>query len=185
MTGDVTGGMASGATGTTTGTTTGRTTGGASYADRVARCQLVIGGIAVAVGALGLFLASDLGFTDPAGALLGWGDYELKFMAYNPLGALLTVAVGALGVAAGVTRRQPPAIAAAAISALMVVQVLVQWRPEGENLLGGSGRNLGFDLLLVVGFATTAALARVADRVDAGGPIPDGPIPDRPTPESS
>ena len=116
-------------------------TGGRSYADRVSRAQVVIGGIAVAVGALGLFLARELGFTDPAGALIGWGDYELKYMAYNPLGALLTVAVGALGVAAGVTRRQALAIVAAAVSALMALQVLVQWRPDGDNLLGGSDKH--------------------------------------------
>ena len=148
-------------------------TGGRSYADRVSHAQVVIGGITVAVGALGLFLARELGFTDPAGALIGWGDYELKYMAYNPLGALLTVAVGALGVAAGVTRRQALAIVAAAVSALMALQVLVQWRPDGDNLLGGSGRNLGFDLLLALGFATTAALAHVAARVDADRPTPD------------
>lgn len=139
---------------------------GRPYADRVARAQIVLGAVTLAVGALGLFLARDLEWTEPAGALLGWADLEIKLMSYNPLGALVTMAVGAVGLAAGLTRRNALAWTTAAVGGLLAVQVLIQWRPEGDNLFGATGRNLAFALVLVAGFGTTAVLARLAPRIE-------------------
>lgn len=144
--------------------------GGRSYADRVARAQIVLGVITVAVGLVGLFLARDLDFADTAGVLIGWGDLELKFMAYNPLGAAVTIAVGALGVAAGVSRRAVIAWAVSVLGAAMALQVVLQWRPDGDNVLAASGRNLGFALFICIGFAATALLARVAPTIDDADP---------------
>lgn len=145
-----------------------------TYAARVARSQITIGIIAIVVGALGLFLSRDVEFATKAGSTIGWGDYELGFMRYNPLSALLTIGVGALGVLSGVLRRATPAIVAAAVSGLMALQVLVQWRAGAEsNLLAGTGRNFAFSVFLLVGMGATALFARLATRVDAATGRPD------------
>lgn len=162
---------------------TGGPAAGATYGARVARAQVVIGVVAVVVGSVGLFLARDLDLTGSTGALVGWADLELKFMSYNPLGALLTVGVGVLAILAGGLRRPLVALVGVVMSAAMALQVLLQWRADGDNLLGGTGRNLGFDLFLLCGLATTVALARVAPRLDA--PRTPGPAPAGLTPEGT
>ncbi len=145
-----------------------------THGARVARAQVVIGVVAVVVGAVGLFLARDLELTASTGALVGWADLELKFVSYNPLGALLTVAVGVLAILAGGLRRPVVAGIGAVVSGAMALQVLLQWRVDGDNLLGATGRNLGFDLFLLFGLATTTALAQVAPRLDGRRfPAPD------------
>ncbi|MBA3606334.1 MAG: DoxX family membrane protein [Acidimicrobiia bacterium] len=77
------------------------------------RALTIVGCVAAAVGALGLFVArsvsfagsevallgSDAGFTGEDGAIIR--RWELKFVWFNPLWALLTIAFGALLVIGG------------------------------------------------------------------------------------
>ena len=143
-----------------------------SYLQRIAHGQIALGALAVAFGAIGLFLTRSQDWTDARGAETGAPRYELHLMPFNRLGALLAVALGALGLAAGLARRPALGWLAAAGWTLLAFQVLVQWRAGSDNPLATTGQNLSFDMLMTVGFATTALLARHASAVADGGPEP-------------
>lgn len=117
------------------------------------RGALLIGMVGVGVGALGLFVGRNVDFAASRGAILGWEKGELKLLWVTPLGALLTLALGALAVVGALLHRRVLGIAAAAGFALMTVQVLVQWRGTDGGVLGGTGANLAFWGMLAAGIA--------------------------------
>jgi hypothetical protein len=125
--------------------------------DRVQRTQLVWSAVVIAAGVIGLVISRHLPLTDPQGTHTGWPRYELYLMTYNRLGALVTIALGLLGVVAGVTRRPVLAWITCAAFVVLVVQALVQWRQAAtDNLLASSGQSLSFALASVFVYSVTA-----------------------------
>ncbi len=141
--------------------------------DRLARAQVVLGAVGVVVGLAGLWQARDVAFTADRGVIVGWGSYELAFMRFNKLGALIVIALAGIGLVAGLLRRPVLGWIPAAGFALVALQVLVQWRPDGTNLLGAHGSNLGFALAMALGFGVTAALSGLADSAPEPAPATD------------
>lgn len=125
-----------------------------TLSERLRRGQLTLGVLGVVVG-----LAALLKARGGSSVMLGWQSFELRLMSYNRLGALLTVALSAVGLAAALVRRPSLAWIPAVGFGLLALQVAVQWRTTGSNLVGSQGSNLGFALLLALGSATTAALS--------------------------
>ena len=96
------------------------------------RALVTVGAVAAVVGVLGLYVArsisfagneaallgSDAGFVDDAGALVR--RWELKFLFFNPLWAILTILLGLLLVG-GARRALAAWIGAAGFTALAVV----------------------------------------------------------------
>ncbi len=124
------------------------------------RYQLAWGTAGTIAGLFGLFHSRGLSFTSARGAETGLPHYELHWMTYNRLGALVAVGLAALGAVAGATRKPALAGIAAAGFALVGLQTLVQWRTgHGDNLLGSTGPTLGFSVALMLAFAITALLA--------------------------
>jgi hypothetical protein len=109
------------------------------------RAQLLLAGVSVAVGLGGLIAALDLSFTENEGAiLLGLG------VSFNPLGALVLVALAALaGVGVLLGLRSVVLIAAAGF-ALGALQVVIQFGRD-TNWLGTRGSNLSFFLACSIG----------------------------------
>ena len=112
------------------------------------RAATVIGAVAVVVGVAGLIAARSTGFSAHQGARLGWAKGELKWLWFNPLSAILTIALGLLAIVALRVRQTIFAWAAVAGFTLMALQVLLQWRyNDGKwsgGFLGGTGPNLAF-----------------------------------------
>ncbi len=129
---------------------------------KINRFQVVLGAVAIFFGAVGFYLARDLDFQASIGAETGFPGYEIHLMPFNRLGALLIIAVGVIGLVAGLIRQPTLGYVAAAASLLLALQVVVQWRDKQANALGTAGQNLSFDLLLAIGFGLTALLARYA-----------------------
>ncbi len=134
--------------------------------ERLRGIQRVIAIVCLGAGLVGLNRAGAVAFTADRGALIAWPRYEMYFMTYNRLGALVVLALGAVGLAAAITRRQLFAWVATGGFALLVLQVLVQWRPDATNWFGASGANMSFSLAASLGFGVTAALARAFDGID-------------------
>lgn len=134
-----------------------------SARDRLARAQTVLGVVGVVIGLAGLWQARNIAFAADEGGIVGWGSYELYFMRFNKLGALVVIILAGIGLLAGIVRRPVLGWIPAAGFALVALQVVVQWRPDGANLLGGHGSNLGFALAMAIGFGATAVLARLVD----------------------
>ena len=96
------------------------------------RALFTVGAVAAVVGVLGLYVArsisftgdeaallgSDAGFVDAAGALVR--RWELKFLFFNPLWALLTIVLGLLLIG-GVRRTLAAWVGAAGFAVLAVV----------------------------------------------------------------
>jgi hypothetical protein len=126
---------------------------------RSGRAMRSTGIVAVVVGALGLFVARSIDFTGKAAALLGSDAgfanadggvtrrWELKFLFFNPLWALLTVACGVLLIAG--SRKAVLAYVAAAGFAALAVAVLFQqtfdyMRDDGAVQKVSTGTNMAF-----------------------------------------
>lgn len=104
-------------------------------AGRRQRATTWVGGLATAIGVAGLWVArsmdfvggevallgSDAGFVDDQGQLVR--RWELKFAWFNPMWALLTIAIGALALAA--VRLPGARLAAGAMSAVLAVVILL------------------------------------------------------------
>lgn len=129
------------------------------------------GGIVAALAGVWALIKMD-GFNAPLGGLLGntWG--ELKFMRFNGLGALVLLVIGGLALAAGQTKRRELGLAAAVLSALVVVLGIVQWRTtvtgvEDGGLLGIEGGAIGFSLGLTLLFGQSWWLGAVPAAADS------------------
>ena len=122
----------------------------------VSRAVTVLGAVAVAVGVCGLIAAHGVSFSAKQGALLGWAKGELKILWFNPLAALITIALGVVALLGIRLAQRPLVLAAAAGFALMALQVLVQWRYNGGlwtgGILGGTGGNLALWAMFAIGF---------------------------------
>ncbi len=138
---------------------------------KISRFQVVLGGLAAFFGAVGFYLARDIDFQAPVGVETGFPTYELHLMPFNRLGALMILAVGIVGLVAGLIRKPSIGYLAAVLSLLLALQVVVQWRDKQANALGTAGQNLTFALLLALGFGVTAVLDRFAPEVEAVGPV--------------
>ncbi|MBI2704873.1 MAG: hypothetical protein HYX32_06240 [Actinobacteria bacterium] len=127
----------------------------------IVRFQLVLCLVGLAAGGLGLWVARDVDVTASTGGQIGWRAYEINLMTYNKLGALVTLALVVVGLVGVFALRPAIAFLPGAGFAVLAVQVLVQWRPDGGNLLASSGTNLSFALAMAIGFVATAWLSLV------------------------
>jgi TQO small subunit DoxD len=132
------------------------------------RAQMVLGGVAVVVGVLGLIVARSNDFAAKQGSLLGWKFGELKVLWFNPLSALLTIALGVVIVAGGVLGQRALALGGAAGFAALSVLVALLWR-DGQSgwtggFLGATGGNMAFWAALAIGTAAVLGVFRRADR---------------------
>ncbi len=131
-----------------------------SLLEKLSRYQVAWGTVGLIAGLFGLFHSRGLAFTWARGAETGLPHYELHWMTYNTLGALVAVALAAIGGAAGATRRPALGWVPAAGFALIALQTLLQWRTgKGDNLFGSTGPTFGFSIALMLAFAATAFLA--------------------------
>jgi uncharacterized membrane protein YphA (DoxX/SURF4 family) len=124
-------------------------------AEAARRAQVVLGAVAVGVGALGLVVARSTDFAGKQGALLGWKFGELKVLWFNPLSALLTIALGAAIIAGGVLHQRVLSLAGGAGFAILTLLVALLWR-DGRTgwtggFLGATGGTMGFWLALSIG----------------------------------
>ena len=124
------------------------------------RSLLVLGGAAVTVGVAGVIAAANSPFTNKSGSLVGQESYELKFLRFNLLSALLCIAMGAIALVGWKLRRAIPVWIAAGLAFAACLQVVVQWRSENGvetgGILGGTGGTLAWWLLLAIGFGVLA-----------------------------
>ena len=127
--------------------------------ERAARYQIAFGLVGTAAGVIGFYRARDLDLVAAKGAALGFPSYELSLMTYNRLGAIVATVLALLGLAAGLSRRSRLGWIAALGFAVIVVQGILQVRPEGDNVFGTSGQTIAFSLALALGFAVTARVA--------------------------
>jgi hypothetical protein len=109
------------------------------------RTQLLLSGISLAVGLGGLVVARDLSFTESQGQiLLGLG------VSFNPLGALVLLALSALAATGALLGSRSVLLSAATGYALGGLQVMIQFGRD-TNWLGTRGSNLSFYLALAIG----------------------------------
>jgi uncharacterized membrane protein YphA (DoxX/SURF4 family) len=124
------------------------------------RFGTVLGIGALIVGVAGLWTARSVDFTGRRGAMLGWANGELKFLWFNPLSALLTMAVAGVALLGLRTARREVVWVAAASSAVMAAYVALVWRYRSGDwtggVLGATGPNLAFWGMLALGFAVCA-----------------------------
>lgn len=128
--------------------------------DKLCRYQLVWGVVGVVAAVFGLFHSRGLPFTSAHGAETGLPHYELHWMTYNRLGALVALVFAVIGLAGGAMRRPALGWVAAAGFAFVSLQTLVQWRSGGgSNVFGSTGPTMAFSVAMVLVFAVTAAIA--------------------------
>ena len=144
-----------------------------NLSSRLSRVQLTLGGVGLVVGLVGLVQARHVAFRADTGVVLGWPDYELRLMGVNQFGALLILVLAGVGLLAGLVHRPVLAWLSSAGFALLAVQVLLQWRETGTNLVASVGSNLGFALMMAIGFAVTSGLVGRAAEFDEAQPVID------------
>jgi thiosulfate dehydrogenase [quinone] large subunit len=153
-------------------------------AARARRASTVVGAIAIGIGAIGLFVARSVSFAGERVALLGSDAgfvndegllvrrWELKFVWFNPLWAMLTIVLGAL-VVVGVRQRWASRVAAAGFAVLALVVLLVQHvdyvRDDGSVQVVSTASNVAMwvGLALAVGLLDRS-MRRGADIVEPG-----------------
>lgn len=127
------------------------------------RARIALGSVAMTVGLIGWIVVRSSSFTADPGVMIGFNRWELKVLWFNQLSAILTLVLGAILLASGISRRRGLAIIPAVVFGLMCLQVLVQWRvtPDGvkSGFLGGTGATFGFWLMLCLGAVGTLAPA--------------------------
>lgn len=148
------------------------------------RASTVIGATAIGIGAIGLFVARSVSFAGERVALLGSDAgfvndegvlvrrWELKFVWFNPLWAMLTIVLGAL-VVVGVRQRWASRVAAAGFAVLAFVVLLVQHvdyvRDDGSVQVVSTASNVamwgGLALAVVL---LDRSMRRGADVVESG-----------------
>ena len=131
--------------------------------DKAHRQQLVWGVVGVLAGFVGLLISNKLAFTSPHGKEVGFGHYELHFMTYNPLGAIVAIILSGIGILAGVLRTPLLAWIASAGFAVVALQTLIQWRGgSSSNVLGSGGATLAFSMAMLLLYGVTAFLTSMA-----------------------
>jgi uncharacterized membrane protein YphA (DoxX/SURF4 family) len=95
-----------------------------------------VGAALVLSGVLGLYAARDKGFFAEQGSRVGW-KYETNFLWFNLFSAVVTLVLGALLVFASFAKVKALVLVPGAVSALLVVQVLFQWRYNQGQWTGG------------------------------------------------
>jgi len=117
------------------------------------RAFVVLGAIAVVVGAIGWFLARDVGFATRQVALFGFAKMELKLLWFNGLAAVLTIAFGAALILAA--RIRIVGLVAAIGFAVMALVALLQenWSnvSVGAPAIIGTAPNAAFWAMFAVG----------------------------------
>jgi hypothetical protein len=118
------------------------------------RASLVLSGVSLVLGLGGLVVARELAFTADRGEIiLGLG------VSFNPLGALLTVALSIVAISGALLGSHPVLLAAAGGYAVAAVQVVAQFGRD-TNWLGTRGSNLSMCLALAVGLWSLVWLDR-------------------------
>ena len=84
-----------------------------------ARAQTVLGAVAVIAGVVGVLVSLGKDFADKQPGRIESAPFDLRFMTYNTLSALITLALGALTIFAAKKRNRQLALAAAAAFALL------------------------------------------------------------------
>ena len=115
---------------------------------KIHRFQVTLGALAAFFGLVGFYLARNIDFTASVGVGSGSADYEIRLMPFNRLGALLILAVGVIGLVAGLTRKPTIGYAAAGGGSLHPANLLMLIFPD---LFGAS--NFDRDLWGPPGFA--------------------------------
>lgn len=131
---------------------------------------MILVAIVLAVGIAGLFYARNLQFTEPEGALVYPAPDDFfwaRQFRFNPLGALLTIAVGGIALVGAVTRQRAVTLVAAASSFLAAVFMVIDLR-GGEPLLAGRGGNVSLLLVLALGLAALELTPSVPPAPAAG-----------------
>lgn len=129
------------------------------------RAQTILGSVAVIAGVIGVLVSVGKGFADKAPGQIESAPFDLRFMAYNYLSALITVVLGVLTIVAARRRAKPLGLAVAAAFGVLALQTVLQWRTTSGNFLGSSGTNLSFALMLAAGIAVTALAGRPMARL--------------------
>ena len=131
--------------------------------DRVRRVELLVAAVALAAGALALLFARDLAFTSAQGARVG------SLFSLNPLGALLTIALAVLALAAAASRAHR-LVQAAGAGFLVAAAVQLAQSGRATNWLGG--RPSTFSLLLAVAAGLIVLGGAQSAYVRSGGERP-------------
>lgn len=124
------------------------------------RAQVALATAAIAVGLLGVIRAADIGFSVTESVPLidsRWVDGPL--LTFNQSGALVTAALGAVGLFGALTRVRLITWTAVAGFALVALQVLLQFG-RASNLLGSNGSNLAFALAASLGLLALSFVVR-------------------------
>ena len=117
------------------------------------RAFIVLGTIAVVVGAIGLFLARNVGFATRHVALFGYAKMELKLVWFNGLAAVLTIAFG-IALIVGARLRLVGLVAAIGFAAMALVALLQEhWSnvSAGAPAIIGTSANAAFWAMFAVG----------------------------------
>ena len=117
------------------------------------RAFVVLGAIAVIIGAIGWFLARDVDFATRQVAMFGFAKMELKLLWFNGLTAVLTIAFGlCLIVAARI--RHAGLVAAVGFAVMALVALLQEhWSnvSAGAPAIIGTSPNTAFWAMFAVG----------------------------------
>lgn len=134
-----------------------------------------LGALAIGVGAIGFLRAPSGSFTTTHGAPIGpKSDYEFSLMTFNRAGVLVVLVLGLVVLGAAITNRRPLLLVSSAGFAAYCVQVLLQFRPKGGGVLGGTGSTLSFVLALSLGVVRPGRAANFLGRTE---PALKRPIP--------
>ncbi len=129
-------------------------------ARRVNRAIVVLGVVAIVLGAVGLGFAAGKG---QAGKLVAIGGYELQLYQLNWVGAALLILIGVLALLGSALRNLTLVWVAAGVSAVGLVVGLATWRSGSTSLFGFDGRAASLLLLLAVGLCTLAWVTPAED----------------------
>ncbi len=123
-----------------------------------------IGGLGVVTGVVGWLVARDGDFFAKQGQKVAW-KYETNFLWFNQFSALLTLVLGIMLIVGAITKIRALVIVPGIVSALLVVQVLAQWRYNKGQWTGGFTGATGATAVLWLAMAVaTLVMVRQAAR---------------------
>lgn len=130
------------------------------------RTWIAVGALAVVAGAVGWLVARDGDFFAEQGQRVAW-KYETNVLWFNQFSALLTLLLGVLLIVGAVSKIRALVLIPGVVSALLVLQVLVQWRYNNGQWTGGftgaTGATAGLWLAIAVAVLATFRRAERAD----------------------